>query len=52
MLNVAEMVTDRIIEELEKGNIPWNKPWLGGKNCAISHTTGKAYSFFESAYVA
>lgn len=25
--NVYEMVTSRIIAELEKGNIPWEKPW-------------------------
>lgn len=24
--NVYEMVTDRIIAELEKGNIPWKRP--------------------------
>ena len=27
--NVYEMVTERIIAELEKGNIPWQKPWTG-----------------------
>lgn len=27
--NVYEMVTARIIAELEKGNIPWKRPWTG-----------------------
>lgn len=27
--NVYEMVTDRIIEQLEKGIIPWQRPWTG-----------------------
>ena len=27
--NVYDMVTDRIIAELEKGQIPWEKPWTG-----------------------
>ena len=27
--NVYEMVTDRIIEQLESGVIPWEKPWTG-----------------------
>lgn len=27
--NVYEMVTDRIIEQLENGVIPWEKPWTG-----------------------
>ena len=37
---VARIVTDRIIAKLDKGVIPWRKPWTGG---AISHATGKAY---------
>ena len=27
--DVYEMVTDRIIEQLEQGVIPWEKPWGG-----------------------
>lgn len=27
-INVYEMVTNRIIETLEAGEIPWNKPWV------------------------
>ena len=30
--NVYEMVTDRIIEELEKDVIPWKKPWKSISN--------------------
>ena len=40
------MVTDRIIAEMEKGIIPWQKPWNGGE-CCISHTTGKPYSWLN-----
>lgn len=29
MNNVYQIVTDRIIAELEKGVIPWRKPWTG-----------------------
>jgi antirestriction protein ArdC len=29
MNNVYKIVTDRIIDELEKGVIPWKKPWKG-----------------------
>ena len=25
--NVYDIVTSRILEELENGTIPWNKPW-------------------------
>ena len=43
MANVYEIVTDRIVKELEKGIIPWQKPWTGGSRWAISHSTGKKY---------
>lgn len=36
---ICEMVTNRLIEELEKGIIPWERPWHGGEG-AISHSTG------------
>lgn len=42
-MNVNEIVTDRIIAELEKGTIPWQKPWTGGSRWAISRSTGKKY---------
>lgn len=44
---VYQMVTDRIIAELEKGNIPWEKPWTGVQSEAISGTTGKPYSLLN-----
>ena len=46
-INVYQMVTDRIIAELEKGIIPWEKPWTGVQSGAISGTTGKAYSLIN-----
>jgi len=27
---VYQIVTDRILESLEKGTVPWHKPWAGG----------------------
>lgn len=53
---VYQIVTDRIVAELEKGNIPWNKPWVsysrnGGSlkisARAVSHVTGKPYSMIN-----
>ena len=44
--NIYQMVTDRIIAEMGKGIIPWQKPWNGGE-CCISHTTGKPYSWLN-----
>ena len=43
---ICQMVTDRLIAEMEKGIIPWNKPWHGNGG-AISHSTGKPYSLLN-----
>lgn len=38
---IYEMVTQRIIEQLEQGTIPWRKPWVNGG--AVNWKTQKAY---------
>ena len=43
-VNVYEIVTNRILEELEKGLIPWQKPWTGVRTGAYSRSTGRPYS--------
>lgn len=40
-LDIREIVTRKIIEGLEKGELPWHKPWKDGY--AVNHKTGKAY---------
>lgn len=47
MANVYEMVTARIIEQMDKGIIPWHKPWhIAGKTeeMAINYVSRKPYS--------
>ena len=59
-VNVYDMVTDRILAELEKGNIPWHKPWIvptvkytgvrihvDPQSCAYSRSTGRPYSLLN-----
>ena len=46
MLDLFQIITDRIIAELEQGNIPWQKPWSSTQG-AISHTTGRQYSLLN-----
>ena len=41
-MDIYSEVTSRIIAEMEKGIIPWEKPWIASGNC-VSHATGKAY---------
>lgn len=45
-MKVAEIITNKIIEELEKGIIPWNKPWTGQGRC-INYVSRKSYSFLN-----
>lgn len=45
--NVYEMVTDRIIEQLENGVIPWEKPWTGVRDGAFNRVSKKPYSILN-----
>ncbi len=49
--DVYQMVTDRIIAQLEKGTIPWQKPWVGGNTQAISRVSGKPYSLLNQILI-
>lgn len=45
--NVYQIITERIIEEMNKGIVPWQRPWHGAVDGAISYETGKPYSFLN-----
>jgi len=45
-MDIYAAVTDRIIEQMEQGIIPWQKPWVASGK-AISHATGKPYSLLN-----
>lgn len=45
--DIYSAVTDRIIQQLEQGCIPWSKPWTGTQGGAISGITGKPYSLLN-----
>lgn len=40
---IYEMVTERVIAELEKGNIPWKKPWRDDGTLPANAVTKKSY---------
>ena len=46
MFDIYAEITNRLIAEMEKGIIPWRKPWQAA-GAAISHTTGKPYSLLN-----
>ena len=45
--SIYEMVTDRIIEQLENGIIPWEKPWTGIRSGAFNRVSKKSYSLLN-----
>ncbi len=45
-MDIYAEVTNRIIDQLESGVIPWQKPWIASGN-AISRATGKPYSLLN-----
>lgn len=45
--SVYEMVTERIIAELENGIIPWEKPWSGIQDGAYNRISNRPYSLLN-----
>ena len=45
-MNVYDVITERIIEQMEHGEIPWEKPWVGNDSI-VSHATGKGSSLLN-----
>ncbi len=46
-INVYELVTNRIIEQLENNIIPWEKPWSGTIDGAFNRVSKKPYSILN-----
>lgn len=56
-VDVYQMVTDRVLEQLSKGIIPWQKPWkniksASGDDLAISYVTRRPNSFLNQMLLA
>ena len=41
--DVYQIITDRIIALLEKGVVPWQKPWQGGEQMPRNLISGREY---------
>lgn len=49
MKSLYEAITERIVEDLKRGVVPWRKPWCSSENGQIvSHATGHGYSLLNS----
>ena len=46
-INVYELVTNRIIEQLENNIVPWEKPWQGTIEGAFNRVSKKPYSILN-----
>lgn len=49
---VYEMVTNRIIKQLESGVIPWRKTWSGTRNGAYQSIKEKLFIIKSNAFKA
>lgn len=45
--NVYQMIADKIIEQMAKGIIPWQRPWTGVADGAVNYVTRKPYSLLN-----
>jgi antirestriction protein ArdC len=45
--NIYEEITNRIIEQLENGIIPWHRPWSGIASGAYNRISNKPYSLLN-----
>lgn len=47
VMNVYEKITQTIIEQIDKGIIPWQRPWTGTADGAINYVTRRPYSLLS-----
>ena len=45
-MDIYGEITNRIMDQLNQGIIPWQKPWVAS-GAAVSHVTGKPYSLLN-----
>lgn len=45
-MDIYAEITNRIIDQMEQGTIPWQKPWIASGSC-VSYATGKPYSLLN-----
>lgn len=46
-MSIYEMITERVIAQMEKGIIPWERPWFGMPDGAYNRVTRKPYSLLN-----
>jgi len=48
---VYKKIADSILEKIQEGNLPWNKPWNGGEGAAINIATNHSFRGFNAFYL-
>lgn len=46
-MNAYQKITEKIVEQLNAGVIPWHRPWANIVNTPVKHTDGKEYSLLN-----
>lgn len=49
--DMYQEITNKFIEALQGGVIPWRKPWSGSANAARSYASGRPYSVLNQMYI-
>lgn len=47
MMDVVQIVTDKIISQLESGTVPWHKPWFSVTSGPYNYVTKRPYSLLN-----
>ena len=50
--NIYQTITDYFVDALQKGQIPWTRPFETGSCGYVSHSTGRPYSFLNCMLLA
>lgn len=46
-MNLYEIITEKMIEALKRGEVPWHKPWMLTTDACWNRVTGREYSFLN-----
>lgn len=46
-MNIYEIITEKMIDSLKRGEVPWHRPWLMTSQAAWNRVTGREYSLLN-----
>lgn len=46
-MNIYEIITERVLDEMKRGEVPWHKPWIFAEGNMWNRVTNKGYSILN-----